>query len=93
MPIFSLWIAGQVMQRLISTYSGSGLAGQETVSNAKAEIIYRILDAYPEIYQPVNHKAFWSRVNICFQVKEPGNEEEFLAGAEKRFLPGLKGRT
>lgn len=85
MPIFSLWITGQVMQRLISTYGSSGLAGKEAVSNAKAEIIYHILDAYPEIYQPMNHKAFQSRMNICFQVKGPGNEEEFLTGAEKRF--------
>ena len=93
LPIFSIWIAGEVMQGLLSTYGSSGLAGQEAVSNAKAETLYRILDAYPDIYQPVNDQSVRSRMNICFRVQDPATEEEFLAGAEKRLLQGLKGRT
>ena len=93
MPIFSIWIAGEVMRGLLSTHGNAKLAGQEALSNAKAETIYRILDANPDIYQPVNHKDVRSRMNICFRVKDSETEKEFLAGAEKRFLQGLKGRT
>lgn len=92
MPIFSIWIAGQVMQGLLSTYGSSGLAGQEALSDAKAEILYRILDANPDTYQPVNDISCRSRMNICFRVKDPETEKDFLAGAEERLLLGLKGR-
>lgn len=91
MPIFSIWIAGEVMRRLLASYGDSKVAGQEAVSNAKAETIYRVLDANPEVYQPVNHKSVRSRMNICFRVKDAATEEEFLEGAETRMLQGLKG--
>lgn len=89
MPIFSIWIAGEVMRGLLAR--DSKIAGQEAVSNAKAETIYRILDANPEVYQPVNHKSVRSRMNICFRVKDAATEKEFLEGAEARMLQGLKG--
>lgn len=83
MPIHTIWIAGEVMRGLLSTHGDSKLAGQEALSNAKAEFIYRILDANPDIYQPVNHRDVRSRMNICFHVKDPETEREFLAGAEE----------
>lgn len=91
MPIFSIWIAGEVMRDLIIAHGDSRVTGQETVSNAKAETIYRILDANPEVYQPVNHKSVRSRMNICFRVKDAATEKKFLEGAEARILQGLKG--
>lgn len=91
MPIFSIWIAGEVVKGLISTHGNSKLAGQEALSNAKAEKIYRILDANPDVYQPVNDKNVRSRMNICFRVGNSITEKEFLEGAEKRMLLGLKG--
>ena len=91
MPIFSIWIAGEVMRELLVTYGDSNIAGQEAVSNAKAETIYQILDAYPEVYQPVNHKSVRSRMNVCFRVKDVATEKEFLKGAEARMLQGLNG--
>lgn len=91
MPIFSIWIAGQVMRGLLSVHDSSGLAGQEALSNAKADAIYRVLDANPRVYQPVNNKNVRSRMNICFRIGNEATEKEFLAGAEKRMLLGLKG--
>ena len=92
MPIFSVWIAGEVMRGLLTAFPDLKMSGQEAVSNAKAETIYRILDANPEIYQLVNHKSVRSRMNICFRVKDAATEKEFLEGAEARKLQGLKGR-
>ena len=93
MPIFSIWIAGQVMESLISVHGGSKLAGQEELSNAKAKIIYDILDGSPDTYQVVPHKAARSRMNICFRVRNghTASEKQFLEGAESRMLQGLKG--
>lgn len=91
MPIFSIWIAGEVMRGSLLTHGSSKLAGQEALSNAKAEKIYRILDDNPEIYQPVNDKTVRSRMNICFRVGDAATEKQFLEGAEKRLLQGLKG--
>lgn len=91
MPVFSIWIAGEVMRDLLAAHGDSKVAGQEAVSNAKAETIYRILDANPAVYQPVNDKSVRSRMNICFRVKDTATEKEFLKGAEARMLLGLAG--
>lgn len=91
MPIFSIWIAGEVMRSLLSTHGASKLAGQEALSNAKADLIYRVLEKHPGVYQVVPHKAVRSRMNICFRVRDDSTEKEFLGGAEAKLLHGLKG--
>lgn len=93
MPIFSIWIAGQVMRSLLSTHGSQKLAGQETLSNAKAKIIYDILDSYSDIYQVVPLKTSRSRMNICFRIRggDAAREKQFIEGAEEKFLQGLKG--
>lgn len=91
MPIFSIWIAGEVIRLLLRTHGTSKVAGQEALSNAKAQLIYRILDKYPGHYQVVPSKTVRSRMNICFRVRDADTEKEFLSGAEARMLQGLKG--
>ena len=93
MPILSIWIAGEVMKLLIATHGESKLAGQEKISNAKAKIIYDLLDANPETFQVVPHKDVRSRMNICFRVRngDLASEKIFLEGAKSRILQGLEG--
>jgi phosphoserine aminotransferase len=93
LPIFNLWIAGQVMARLVSTFGDRRVQGQEEVATRKAEILYQVLDRYPQVYQVVPDRSVRSRMNICFRVfsGDAEKEKEFLAGAEKRLLQGLKG--
>ncbi|KAF7125515.1 hypothetical protein CNMCM5793_001754 [Aspergillus hiratsukae] len=93
LPIFNLWIAGQVMAELVQTYGVQKISGQEQISNRKAEILYSVLDKYPQVYHVVPDKSVRSRMNICFRVYsgDAEKEKEFLAGAEKRLLQGLKG--
>ena len=81
------------MQSLLSRHGDSKLAGQESLSNAKAMIIYDILDANPSTYQIVPQKAVRSRMNICFRVQngDAASEKAFLEGAESQLLQGLKG--
>jgi phosphoserine aminotransferase len=93
LPIFDVWIAGQVMSSLVHTYGAKRIAGQEEVSNQKAKLLYDTLDRHPHIYRVVPDKLARSRMNICFRVYggDADKEKTFLSGAEKRGLTGLKG--
>ncbi|KAL1992933.1 hypothetical protein VTN49DRAFT_3690 [Thermomyces lanuginosus] len=93
LPIFNLWIAGQVVAHLVKTFGDSKISGQEEIANRKAALIYEALDKYPDVYHVVPHKSARSRMNVCFRVfgGDVDKEKEFLAGAEKRLLQGLKG--
>jgi phosphoserine aminotransferase len=93
LPIFDVWIAGQVMANLVTTYGEKKISGQEAVSTEKAQILYGVLDSTPNVYSVVPDKTVRSRMNICFRVGGGDTEKEkaFLAGAERRGLLGLKG--
>ena len=93
LPIFNLWIAGQVMADLVNAYGTQKVAGQEEIANRKADLIYGALDKHPQVYRVVPDKSVRSRMNICFRVHGGDAEKEkaFLAGADKRMLQGLKG--
>ncbi|KAL1617389.1 Phosphoserine transaminase [Neofusicoccum ribis] len=93
LPIFDVWVAGQVMQSLVQSYGAQKIGGQEQISNQKAELLYGVLDKYPDVYKVVPDKTVRSRMNLCFRVHggDDAKEKEFLAGAEKRGLTGLKG--
>lgn len=79
------------MRDLLATHGSSKVSGQEAVANAKAEVIYTILDENPGLFKPVNDRAVRSRMNICFRVGDAATEKAFLEGAERRMLQGLKG--
>lgn len=96
LPIFDVWIAGKVMERLLQihpTSSGAKIAGQRDESDKKAQLLYSTLDSNSNIYQVVPDKSVRSRMNICFRVKggDDAAEKAFLKGAEERGLLGLKG--
>ena len=91
MPIFSIWIAMTVLQSLLKTHGTAKVAGQENVANAKAAMLYNVLDTYPDVYQVVPHKSVRSRMNLCFRVKDEKTEKEFLGGVKERNLLGLNG--
>lgn len=94
LPIFDVWIAGQVMQRLLDkapTDATQKIASQHAESDKKAELLYSKLDAFSNIYKVVPDKSVRSRMNICFRIEGDDAEAKFLAGAEKRGLLGLKG--
>ncbi|KAF2097499.1 PLP-dependent transferase [Rhizodiscina lignyota] len=93
LPIFDVWVAGQVMGDLVQTFGAKKIAGQEDVSIQKAKLLYDALERYPQVYRIVPAKTVRSRMNICFRVcgGDADKEKAFLAGAEKSGLLGLKG--
>lgn len=93
LPIFDVWLAGQVMTNLVTTFGDKKISGQEAISNEKARILYSVLDSAPNSYRVVPDKTVRSRMNICFRIGggDAAKEKEFLTGAERRGLLGLKG--
>ncbi|KAJ4306534.1 Phosphoserine transaminase [Collariella sp. IMI 366227] len=94
LSIFDVYIAGQVLKKLLKTFSDK-VDGQQAIAEKKAQIIYAALDAHPEVYRVVPDKAVRSRMNICFRVTKNGNTDEtenaFLKEATSQNLTGLKG--
>ncbi|KAI9831991.1 MAG: Phosphoserine transaminase [Phylliscum demangeonii] len=93
LSIFDVWIAGQVLRALRTTHGAAQVSGVERLANAKARLIYAVLDRYPQVYQVVPRPGVRSRMNICFRVAggQPAAEAAWLEGAEERHLMGLKG--
>ncbi|KAI9802811.1 MAG: Phosphoserine transaminase [Piccolia ochrophora] len=92
LSIFDVWVAGQVMANLLSTFGDKKVSGMEEVANGKSELLYGQLDKWPKVYHVVPDKTVRSRMNICFKVLGEGEvEKEWLKGAEERGLMGLKG--
>ncbi len=93
LSIFDVWIAGEVMQLLLSAYGEEKVSGVEEVATAKAKLLYGTLEKYPDLYRIVPSARVRSRMNLCFRVAggDASVEKEWLAGAEERGFLGLKG--
>lgn len=92
--ISSVYIIGKVLQRVLSTYPDK-VAGQQAVTNKKAQLVYDAIEAFPDVYRVIPSKAARSRVNVCFRVTKGDDvdaaEKAFLAQATAQGLTGLKG--
>lgn len=92
--INSVYVAGQVLKKLLRTYPNK-VEGQQEVSDKKAQLIYDAIEAFPKIYKIVPDKAVRSRVNICFRVTKGDNvdaaEKAFVEEGIAQGLTGLKG--
>ena len=96
LPIFSVYVASQVLARLLATHGPLASGAQARESARKAELVYGLLDAHPALFRVCPAKGARSRMNICFRIGGEGRgdealEKKFLAGAEARGLMGLKG--
>ncbi|KAK1992694.1 phosphoserine aminotransferase [Colletotrichum falcatum] len=94
LSIFDVYIAGQVLKKLLRTFDNK-VDGQQAVADKKAALIYAALEAHPEVYRIVPDKSVRSRMNICFRVTRGGDvdaaEKAFLKESTAQGLTGLKG--
>ncbi|KEZ43563.1 Phosphoserine aminotransferase [Scedosporium apiospermum] len=90
LSIFDVYLAGQVLKRLLK--QSPKVQGQQAIAEKKAELIYAVLDAHPEVYRITPDKTVRSRMNICFRI-EGGDaaEDVFLKEATALGLTGLRG--
>lgn len=87
-PIFTVHIVNLVLKNLIEK---GGLNVQEEENIIKSNMLYNILDKYPNVYKLPVSKDVRSRMNIVFTIKDGSLDNEFLSEAESKNLSGLKG--
>jgi len=86
-PTYAIYIAGLVFQWLKRQ---GGLSAMEARNIAKAELLYGYLDS-TDFYQTHVEKAFRSRMNVPFFLRDESLNEDFLSGAKAAGLLQLKG--
>jgi phosphoserine aminotransferase len=87
-PTFTVHIVNLVLKNLVAN---GGLKKQEDENIKKSALLYSVLDKYPNVYNLPVEKSARSRMNIVFTIKDGSLDSEFLSGAEKQKLSGLKG--
>ena len=86
-PTYAIYIAGLVFKMLKAK---GGLAAMEKTNRAKAELLYKALDASSFFNSPVAPENR-SLMNVPFTLKNEALDEEFLKAAKARGLVQLKG--
>lgn len=88
-PVFAVYVVSLVCAWISGL---GGLAEMERRNDAKAAIVYAMLDAHDDVYEPVvTEKAHRSSMNVTFRLRDASREGSFLCGAEARGMVGLKG--
>lgn len=87
-PMFQIYMVKLVMEWVRES---GGLAQMEKNAEARAKLIYDVVDTYGDYYScPVNREDR-SRMNLCFRLPTEELEAAFIAEAQKREMSGLKG--
>lgn len=86
-PTYAIYIAGLVFQWLKRQ---GGVAAMEQKNIAKAALLYDYLDS-TDFYENRVEKAYRSRMNVPFYLKDETLNASFLAAAKERGLLQLKG--
>ncbi len=91
-PTWGIYMAGLTFQWLKRQREGelTGVAAMEARNKAKADFFYDYLD-HSQLYVNKVDKAFRSRMNIPFFLRDESRNEAFLAAAKERGLLQLKG--
>jgi len=86
-PTYSIYMAGLIFQWLKRQ---GGIGAMEAANVAKAELLYRTIDASGFYFNRVN-KDCRSRMNVPFFLRDESLNDAFLAGAKEAGLLQLKG--
>jgi phosphoserine aminotransferase len=87
-PTFSVYLLRNVLDVV---KQAGGLAAMERHNRKKAELLYRAIDARPDLYRCPVDKDSRSVMNVVFTLPTAELEAEFISGAQKRGMVGLKG--
>lgn len=87
-PTFSVYLMRNVLDVL---KKAGGLAAVEKRNREKAKLLYGAIDGQGDFYRCPVEKESRSVMNIVFNLPTADLEADFLAGAQKRGLVGLKG--
>lgn len=85
---FGIYILRNV---LADVKENGGLSAMEKHNREKGDKLYAAIDARPDFYRCPVEKESRSLMNVVFTLPNAELETEFLAGASKRNMVGLKG--
>jgi phosphoserine aminotransferase len=88
-PAFGIYAVQLVLKWIEETVGG--LAKMAEINHAKAERVYRCIDASNGFYRGTAQKADRSLMNVTFRLPTEDLEKTFLEAALKEGLGGLKG--
>jgi phosphoserine aminotransferase len=87
-PCFSIYIVGLVAKWLLDL---GGLAEVAKRNQAKADVIYSVIDGEPGFFKGHAEKSSRSRMNITFRLPSEDLEKKFVKDAAAEGLLELKG--
>ena len=87
-PTFAIYLMRNVLGWIEQQ---GGLTAMEKRNTAKAELLYGALDRIAGFYKAPVEKAARSTMNVVFRLPSEALEDEFVAGAKKQKMVGLKG--
>lgn len=87
-PVFSIYVSLLVMRWL---KANGGLKAAAARNEAKAKIIYDVIDSSGGFYVGHAEEGSRSLMNITFRVRDEGKEKDFLAQARTKGFVGLNG--
>ncbi|HEY9854754.1 MAG TPA: 3-phosphoserine/phosphohydroxythreonine transaminase [Stenomitos sp.] len=87
-PTFGVYMLRNVLAWLKGI---GGLEEAERRNQAKAKLLYDVIDAHPGLYQGHAQPDSRSTMNVTWRLSSEDLEKAFLKGAEERDLVGLKG--
>jgi phosphoserine aminotransferase len=86
-PVFAVYVC---MLTLRWIKAMGGVAVLEKLNNAKAELLYKEIDANP-LFRGTVARDDRSKMNACFIMNQPALEDKFLAYTKERNIVGIKG--
>jgi len=87
-PAFGVYFMKLTMEWIKSQ---GGIAGIEKANIIKKDMVYKMLDLYPDFYRGISDKACRSWMNITLRLPNEELEKKFIAEAKAVNMIGIKG--
>ena len=88
-PVFAIYTVLLVTRWLL--HEIGGVQRMARINAAKAELLYRALDAHPEFYRARAARADRSQMNVAFNLGSEALERKFISEAQAAGFSGLAG--
>lgn len=86
-PVFAVFVCMLTLRWLKEQ---GGVAAIEKLNEAKAALLYREIDENP-LFRGTVSKEDRSKMNVCFVMNDPTQEEAFLSFTKEKNIVGIKG--
>jgi phosphoserine aminotransferase len=88
-PVFAIYVVSLVTRWLRDEIGG--LDAMAEINDAKARLLYDVIDGYPDVFEGHAEPAARSRMNVTFRSARADDETAFLAGAAEEGMVELRG--